>query len=326
MTDKKIQMNTVIYQAKNGAIELKADAGKETIWASQQEIAELFGVQRAAISKHIKNIYATDELKEKVTVSKMETVQKEGKRQVARSIDMYNLDMIIAVGYRVNSKNATQFRIWATEILRDYVTQGFVVNRQHIQRNYTQFMKTVESIQGLLSDHVALDPVAILELIKEFSQTWLSLDAYDRGDLTVVGTTKKSIQLSGQELSEAIENLRSELIEKGEATDIFAQERKRESVSGIVGNVMQSFDGKDVYPTAEEKAVQLLYFMVKNHPFVDGNKRSGAFAFIWFLRKVKVKGFKNINPGALTALTLLIAESKPEQKEQIVALITQILK
>ena len=283
-------------------------------------------MQKAAISKHIKNIYETGELLEKTTVSKMETVQKEGAREVVRGIEIYNLDMIIAVGYRVNSKNATQFRIWSTKVLREFLTKGYVVNRKQIKKNYREFLKTVESIQSLLPEHIALDPKSILDLIKEFSSTWVSLDAYDKESLVTIGLTKKAITFTGKELSLAIQNLRDHLMQKSEATEIFAQERSRGSVEGIVGNVMQSFGGKDVYLSAEEKAAHLLYFMVKNHPFVDGNKRSGAFAFIWFLRKTKIKTFKNINSGALTALTLLIAESKPEKKEQMVALVTQILK
>ena len=321
-----VQKNVLIYQAKNGAIELKADTQKETIWANQLQMAELFGVNVRTVNEHIKNIYKTEELSEKATIRKIKIVQKEGKREVEREVNNYNLDMVIAIGYRVNSKTATQFRMWATKTLHEYITKGYVLNRKLIQKNYTEFLKTVESIQNLLPEHVALDPKSILDLIKEFSGTWVSLDAYDKENLKIFGKTKKSIKLSGQELTEAIQNLRTELIKKDVATEIFAQERARGSVEGIVGNVMQSFGGNPVYASVEEKAAHLLYFMVKNHPFVDGNKRSGAFAFIWFLTKTKAKGFRNINSGALTALTLLIAESKPEKKDQMVALVTQMLK
>jgi prophage maintenance system killer protein len=318
--------NVVIYQAKNGAIELRADAKKETILANLNQIADLFGVQKAAISKHIKNIYETGELVEKATVSKMETVQIEGKKSVRRTIEMYNLDMIIAVGYRVNSKTATQFRQWATKTLKEHITKGYTLNRKQITKNYDSFLKSVSDIQLLLPEHVALDPKFVLELVKEFSSTWMSLNAYDKEALTPVGKTKKQIEITGLELTQAIMHLRSELIKKKEAADVFAQERSSGSIEGIVGNVLQSFGGKDVYPTIEEKSANLLYFMVKNHPFVDGNKRSGAFAFVWFLRKAKVKSARNINPSALTALTLLTAESDPKKKDQMVALITQLLK
>lgn len=169
-------------------------------------------------------------------------------------------------------------------------------------------------------------PNGTLEPIKEFASTWVSLAAYDKETLQVIGTTKKAIKLSGEELKGAIADLRNELMRKGEATELFAQETREGSIAGIVGNIMQSFDGKPVYAIAEEKAAHLLYFMVKNHPFVDGNKRSGAFSFVWFLRKARIKGSRNINPVSLTTLTLLIAESKPEKKEQMVALVTQLLK
>ncbi|MBP6905033.1 MAG: virulence protein RhuM/Fic/DOC family protein [Candidatus Pacebacteria bacterium] len=316
----------VLYQAKNGAIELKVDTSKETIWANLNQIAELFGVQKAAISKHIKNIFETGELLQKATVSKMETVQKEGTREVLRTIDIYNLDMIIAVGYRVNSKNATQFRIWATKTLKEHLTKGYTINRKQISKNYDAFMKSVSAIQNLLPEHVTLDPKAVLDLVKEFSSTWVSLDAYDKEKLTSIGTTKKAIKCTGQELTSAIMRLREDLLAKGDASEIFAQERISGSVEGIVGNVMQSLDNKSVYPSVEEKAAHLLYFMVKNHPYVDGNKRSGAFAFIWFLRKAKAKKSHNITPASLTALTLLIAESHPHKKDQMIALVTQLLK
>ncbi|OGZ57951.1 MAG: hypothetical protein A3F94_00135 [Candidatus Spechtbacteria bacterium RIFCSPLOWO2_12_FULL_38_22] len=164
------------------------------------------------------------------------------------------------------------------------------------------------------------------ELIKEFASTWVLLDAYDKETLDINSKTKKSISLVAGELAGAIKNLRGELFKKSQATELFAQERKSGSVEGIVGNVMQSFGGQSLYPSLEEKAAHLLYFMVKNHPFVDGNKRSGAFTFIWFLRKYCARASHNINPATLIVLTLLIAESDPSKKEQMVALVTNLLK
>ncbi|OGI69009.1 death-on-curing protein [Candidatus Nomurabacteria bacterium RIFCSPLOWO2_01_FULL_42_20] len=325
---KKIKENKqiVIYQAKSGAIELRGDFSHETIWANLNQIADLFDVQKAAISKHLKNIFESEELSKIATVSKMETVQIEGKRAIRRPIEMYNLDAIIAVGYRVNSKKATQFRVWATKTLREHLLKGYTINRKRIAQNYDAFMKAVADIQVLLPEHITLDPKAVLELIKEFASTWVSLDAYDKETLEIIGTTKKAVKLAGQELTGVIGDLRAELVKKGEATELFAQERKQGSVEGIAGNVMQSFGGQPLYPSLEEKAAHLLYFMVKNHPFTDGNKRSGAFAFVWFLRKYRAKRSRNINPASLTALTLLIAESNPGKKEQMVALVTQLLK
>ncbi|MBP9715066.1 MAG: virulence protein RhuM/Fic/DOC family protein [Candidatus Pacebacteria bacterium] len=318
--------NLVIFQAKSGAIELRGDFERETVWATLDQIAEVFGRDKSVISRHLKNIYEEEELDVKATVAKNATVQIEGTRTIKREIEYYNLDAIISVGYRVNSKTATLFRIWATKTLKEHIIKGYTINKKQISKNYEAFMKSVSDIQALLPEHVTLDPKGILDLIKEFSVTWMSIDAYDKEILTSIGSTKKSIKFSGIELTDAIASLRSDLLKTGGATEIFAQERNAGSIEGIVGNVMQSFGGKDVYPSLEEKAAHLLYFMVKNHPFVDGNKRSGAFAFVWFLRKAKIKTMRNINQSALTALTLLIAESKPEKKDQMVALVTQMLK
>lgn len=323
MKKKSVKNNVVIYQAKNGAIELRGDFERESIWATLDQIATVFGRDKSVISRHFKNIFNERELDRTAVVAKNATTATDGK---IYQVEYYNLDAILSVGYRVNSKTATQFRQWATKTLREHITKGYTINRKQIGKNYDAFMKTVSDIQALLPEHVTLDPKAILELVKEFSSTWVSLDAYDKGTLKAVGSTKKSITLTGIELTDAILSFRSELLNKGEATEIFAQERSEGSVEGIVGNVMQSFGGKALYVSLEEKAAHLLYFMVKNHPFVDGNKRSGAFAFIWFLRKAKVKTMRNINQGALTALTLLIAESDPDKKNHMVALVTEILK
>ncbi len=323
---KKLQQQKnemVIYQAESGAIELRGDFEGETVWATQAQIAEAFEADRSVITKHIRNILKDKELDEKSVCAKFAHTAEDGK---VYQVQFYNLDIILAVGYRTNSKRAIQFRAWATKTLREHIIKGYTINRKQIGKNYDAFIKSVSDIQALLPEHIALDPKAILELVKEFSSTWMSLDAYDKETLSVIGKTKKSIKLSGRDLTDAIASLRSELLKKGEATEIFAQERSAGSVEGIVGNVMQSFGGTDVYVSSEEKAAHLLYFMVKNHPFVDGNKRSGAFAFVWFLRKAKINSYKNINSGALTALTLLIAESKPEKKDQMVALVTHILK
>ncbi len=326
MKKQQTKNDVVIYQAKNGAIELRGDFTHETLWASLNEIAQIFDTDKSGISRHIKNIYVSGELDRRATVAIFATVQKEGNRSIERNVEYFNLDTILSVGYRVNSKRATQFRIWATKTLREHITKGYTINRKQVAKNYDAFLKSVSDIQALLPAHVTLDPKNVLELVKEFSATWMSLDAYDKESLQAIGTTKKAIKLTGAELTEAIVSLRSELMKNGEATEIFAQERKTGSIEGIVGNVMQSFGGKMLYASIEEKAAHLLYFMVKNHPFVDGNKRSGAFAFVWFLRKARAKGGKNINPASLTVLTLLVAESDPKKKDQMVALVTQLLK
>ncbi|HMO77786.1 MAG TPA: virulence protein RhuM/Fic/DOC family protein [Candidatus Paceibacterota bacterium] len=319
MKKKELKKEVVIYQAPNGAIELRGDFDSENIWATQAQIVSLFGVGQSVVSRHINNIFKDGEVAQKSNMQKMHIANSD------KPVTLYSLDVMLSVGYRTNSKIAIEFRKWATKTLREHITRGYTINRKQIAKNYDAFMKVVADVQALLPEHVALDPKQVLELIKEFASTWVSLDAYDKEELKPVGKTKRSVKLSAAELQLAIADLRMTLMKKGEATELFAQERASGSIEGIVGNVMQSFGGQALYKTAEEKAAHLLYFMVKNHPFSDGNKRSGAFAFVWFLRKAKIKGARNINPASLTALTLLVAESDPARKGQMTALITQML-
>jgi hypothetical protein len=321
MKKKNLDNKIIIYQAKSGALELRADATRDTFWLTQQQVAQLFNVQKAAISKHVKNIFASGELEEQSTVSILEIVQKEGDRKVARSVEHYNLDLVLSIGYRVNSKQATQFRQWATKTLRHYIVDGYAINKQRIARNYQQFLEAVESVKKLLPAGAAIDTESILELVNLFADTWLSLDAYDKGAFATKGATKKRVALTAEKLEASLAKLKVMLIKKGEAVEHFGVERNPKSVAGIVGNVMQSFGGKELYGSVEEKAAHLLYFMVKNHPFVDGNKRSGAYAFVWFLRQANVLDTTHLTPPALTALTILVAESNPKDKERVVGLV-----
>ena len=314
----------VIYQSKNGSIRIKHDARKETIWLTQLQVADLFNVGKAAISKHVKNIFETGELKASSTVSKMEIVQVEGDREVRRNIEHYNLDLVLSIGYRVNSMQATSFRQWATKILRGHIVDGYTLNKRRIKGNYEQFSDAVNHIKRMVKA-VQIDNDSVIDLISMFANTWLSLDAYDKDQLLPTGTSRKKVTLTAGKLSKALQALKKNLISKGEATELFAAERSKESVSGIIGNVMQSFAGEDLYPTIEEKAAHLLYFMVKNHPFFDGNKRSGAYAFIWFLKKSKMLDVGKITPASLTAMTLLIAESDPKDKNKMTGLICKLL-
>ena len=315
----------VVYQAKNGAIELRGDFTRETIWATQAQIAEVFGIERSVITKHIRNIYKEKELEERGTSAKIALVQKEGNRTVTRPVEHYNLDLILSVGYRVNSKTATQFRQWATKTLRGYIVNGFAINRKRIAVNYAQFASVVEDIKKLLPAGFIVDAGDAVELVSLFADTWLSLDAYDRDALPKGKLTKRKVELTGEKITESLAELKTRLMQKSEATDIFGQERKAGSVAGIVGNVVQSFGGKELYPSAEEKAAHLLYFMVKNHPFTDGNKRSGAFAFVWFLQQAKILDVTKLTPSALTALTILVASSDPKDKEKVVGLVLNLI-
>lgn len=317
--------DTIIYQLKSGALELKADIQQDTIWASLMQISELFGTDKSGISRHIKKIYELCELHKKGTVAKIATVQKEGGREVLRDIEYYNLDMILSVGYRINSKKATHFRQWATKTLKDHIQKGYTINRHRIKTNYDEFLKAVADVKSIASGSV-VDSDSVLELITLFADTWFSLDAYDRDALPSKGATKKKVALTADKLTRALTKLKQNLIKNGDATELFGAERTPDSLAGIVGNVMQSFDGADLYSTIEEKAAHLLYFIIKNHPYVDGNKRSGAYAFVWFLRQAKILDVTRITPPALTALTLLIAESSPKDKDKIIGLICAVLR
>lgn len=323
---KKSNSNVVIYQLQSGALQLKTDSKNETILATQADIAQIFGVNPQAITKHINNIYKESELSKRSTCSKMEQVQTEGGRAIKRTLAFYNLDLIIAVGYRINSALGTRFRQWATKTLKDHIQKGYTLNRQRIKANHEEFINAVEKVKSLLPSGIAVPHDSVLELIKLFADTWFSLDAYDRDILPPTGTTKRKAKLTGEKLTVALVGLKSALMAKGEATDIFGIERSSGSIESIVGNVMQSFGEQDVYSTLEEKAANLLYFIIKNHPFVDGNKRSGAYAFIWFLNQSKILNTNRMSPPALTALTILIAESNPKDKEKMIGLVCALLK
>jgi prophage maintenance system killer protein len=322
----KINKNLIIYQAKNGAIELMGDLKQNTVWGTQKQIAEVFNVERSVVTKHIKNIFVDKEVEKKSTCAFFTQVQKEGKRKIKRQIEFYNLDIILAVGYRTNSAKAIEFRKWATKILKQHITKGYTINKKIVGKNYRNFLKAVEGVQKLLPKEDIISTENILELIKTFASTWLSLESYDEDKFPIKGNTKKKVEIQADELYEMIAKLKKELVRKRQATILFAQEKRVKSLEGILGNVFQAVFGKEVYPTVEEKAIHLLYFVVKNHPFNDGNKRTGAFIFIWFLQKAGIKFQQKITPEALTSITLLVAESKPKDKDRIIGLLLLLLK
>ncbi len=321
MKNKHVEQ-LMIYQSKSGQIGFRGDFKRETIWATQKQIAEVFGVDVRTINEHIGNIFKTSELEENSVVRKFRITASDGKSYNTKH---YDLDAIISIGYRVNSKMATQFRIWATGILKKHLVNGYTINKKRIGQNYEKFMQAVADVRMLLPAGNKVKTEDILELIKAFAGTWFSLDAYDTDAFPKTGVTKRKVVFAADELVGALQELKQDLILKKQATEIFGQERSKEAVRGIVGNILQSVFGKDAYPTAEEKSAHLLYFMVKNHPFVDGNKRSGAFAFIWFLRKAGLLR-ASLTPEALTALTLLIAESDPKDKDKMTGLVLLLLK
>ena len=312
----------MIYQAKSGAIELRGDFSRETVWATQADIAKVFGVNVRTVSEHLVNIFKSKELNKTSVVRNFRTTAKDGK---IYDTQFYNLDAIISVGYRVNSKTATEFRKWATKTLRNYVVDGFAINKNRVAKNYEKFLTTVENIKSILPAGITINNENIIDLISLFADTWLSLDAYDKEITSKNKLTKKRIEITAEKISENLLRLKQNLLDKGEASDIFGVERNKGDVVGIFGNIMQTFGGKELYPTIEEKAAHLLYFMVKNHPFIDGNKRSGAFAFVWFLQQAKLLNIRKITPSALTALTILVAESNPNHKNKVIKLILNLI-
>ena len=227
---RRNKTNVVIYQAKNGQIEFRGDFERNTIWGSINQIGELFGVQKAAVSKHMKNIFNDKELDKKATVSILETVQMEGTRKVSRRIEYYNLDMILSVGYRVNSKQATQFRIWATRTLRQHLLEGYTINRKRIAENHGKFLQAVSDVKALLLTGNAVKAQDVLELVEAFANTWFSLDAYDTQNFPKNGATKKEVTFTADELTQALHALKQELLVRKQATDLFGQERSKDTV------------------------------------------------------------------------------------------------
>jgi len=325
MKKPRVQKELVIFTTKAGQVKLRGDFDRETMWATQAEMAEVFGVNSPAVTKHIKNIYQENELDEGATCSKMEQVQIEGNRTVRRTVHYYNLDVMIAVGYRINSVIGTNFRQWATKTLREHITKGFTINPKQIKDNHEAFLLAVEKVKKLLPAGGVVGGDTILDLVTLFADTWFSLDAYDKESLVPKRASKKKVTLTAEALAGGIAKLKAALLKNGTATENFAQERNVGALEGIVGNVMQSFGGQALYPTIESKASHLLYFIIKNHPFVDGNKRSGAYAFVWFLERAKVLEPARLTPTALTALTILIAESNPQDKEKMIDLVTYLI-
>lgn len=322
----------ILYKAKQGPqVEVRLE--NETIWLSLNQIAGLFSVQKAAISKHIKNIFGTGELPENSTVSKMETVQREGNRAIKRAIEMFNLDMIIAVGYRVNSKQATQFRIWATRVLREHITKGFTINEKRLleaKEKFAQLQQTVAFLKEKSTKELLTGQEGeILSLLASYAKTLTILDEYDKGTLKEAKGAKGVFVLTYEESKRVIAEVKRELIAKKEASELFANE-KDESFAGVIRGLYQTFGGQELYKTLESKAAHLLYFIIKDHSFSDGNKRSASFLFVYFLDKnnalYRDGGEKKINDNALAALALLVAASDPKEKDVMIALITQLLR
>lgn len=318
----------VIYQNENGNISFEAKLEDETIWLTQDMMAKLFETTVPNINMHIKNVYDEEELEQKRTIKDFLIVRKEGNRRVSRKIVHYNLDMILSVGYRIKSKTATQFRKWATSTLKEYLTKGYVINENKLKQEQDK-VKTLQNTIQLLSRSLSNqienleDAQKVAKLLDDFAQGLDLLDNFDHKTLDSKGkNTQEAIRVDEKEFLQVVDKMKSEF-----ASDVFANP-KDGSFSSSVNQIYQTFDGQELYPTLEEKAAMLLYLITKNHSFSDGNKRIAASCFLYFLDKNNIlysNGTPIIDNATLFALTLLIAESNPNEMETIKNVVLSVL-
>lgn len=318
--DNKIQ----IYKSTDNQIQIEVKFEEETVWLTQQQMALLFGQTKQNISLHINNCYKEGELNREATVKKYLTVQTEGNRKVKRKIEYYNLDVIISVGYRVKSLRGTQFRQWATQRLKDYLVQGYAINEKRLTEKQMQveILKTGIRILSRAIESQTIEKDS--EILKTFATGLILLDDFDNQKLDKAGKTLKPAVLpTKKEYLKIIKELKSEY-----ASELFARE-KDQSFESSIAQLGQSFNGKDLYPSIEEKAAMLLYLIVKNHSFVDGNKRIAASCFIYFLQVngllIDEYGKPIISNEALAVLTIFVASSKPEEKDTVIKFILSVL-
>ena len=317
----------VIYQTKDGKTSIDVKLENETVWLNQAQMAELFQTDRTSIVKHVNNIYKSEELEKDSTCAKIAQVQMEGNRTIKRHIIYYNLDMIISVGYRVNSMRGTQFRIWANKILKDYLIKGYAINQQVKVAQLEDLKSTVRLLSNVIEHkQLTLDEAnGLLRVITDYTYGLDTLDKYDYQQLEVDSTTPtEEFRATYEEAMEAIHLLQ----EKFGSSDLFGNE-KDQSFKSSINTIYQTFGGEELYPSIEEKAAMLFYLVVKNHSFSDGNKRIAAFLFLWFLEKngilYKSDGSKLIGNNTLVALTLMIAESRTEEKDVMVKVVINLI-
>ena len=325
----------IIYKTAKNEVELKVHFQNESIWLTQNQISSLFDTERSVITKHLHNIFKESELSEDVVCAIFaHTTQHgaiKGKTQT-QNIKFYNLDAIISVGYRVNSQRATQFRIWATKILKQYLVKGYALNGERLLEAQNKFHELQEAIMFLQTQSkkelLSGQEAEILNLLADYSKTFSLLEQYDKGKLVDQKGKKTKFILQYKNCCLIITKLKKELIVKKEAGDLFGQERE-ESFEGIIKGLYQTFAKKELYLTIEDKASHLLYLIIKDHPFSDGNKRTASFLFVYFLDQsnylFKKSGERKINDNALTALALLVAESNPKDKEIMIKIIKNFL-
>ena len=318
----------VIYQTEDGQTQIDVRLENETVWLTQAQMVELFQTTKQNVSLHLSNVFKDGELEQASTVKEYLTVQQEGKRTVSRQVKYYNLDVIISVGYRVKSKRGTAFRIWARNILKDYLVKGYAVN----ERIHKEQIGELRQLVGMLGRTIQNQPVlstdetnALFEVVTDYTYALDTLDNYDYQRLTIDKTTKKEpFHATYDNAMEAINGLR----EKFGGSVLFGNE-KDESFKSSIGQIYQTFGGEELYPSVEEKAAMLLYLVTKNHSFSDGNKRIAATLFLWFLNNngilYREDGSKRIADNTLVALTLMIAESKTEEKDVMVKVVVNLI-
>lgn len=311
----------IIFESDTRPVEVRLEG--ETLWLSLQQLAELFDRDKSVISRHLRNIFATGELERAAVVAKNATTAADGKTY---RVEYFNLDAIISVGYRVNSSRATRFRQWATRVLREHLTQGYTLNEQRLaQQGLAELEQAVELLGQTLSRQELVSDLGqeVVQLILGYARTWRLLQDYDQGELGLpAGARPARGILALAEARRALDALAAELRQRGEASELFARDRG-EGLASILGNLEQSMFGEPLYRTREERAAHLLYFVIKNHPFSDGNKRSGALLFLLYLRQEGMR--LTLNEQGLTALTLLIAESDPKAKDLMVRLTMNLI-
>jgi prophage maintenance system killer protein len=314
-----------IFESDSGEIQVQME--KETVWLSLDQMSLLFGRDKSSISRHLRNVFKENELVREAVVAKNATTAADGKTY---QIEYFNLDVIISVGYRVKSQQGVQFRQWATKLLKSHLTQGYTLNKQRFEQNAQELEAALTLIRKTAaSPDLMLDAGrGLVEIVSRYTQTFLWLQRYDEGLLNEPEGSSGGVLPTHQQASDSLAQLKQNLIERGEATDLFAKPRG-DGLDALLGNLDQTVFGEPAYPTIQSKAAHLLYFVVKNHPFSDGNKRSGAFLFVDFLHRnnhlMNAQGQPIINDTGLAALTLLVAESDPKQKETLIRLIMNML-
>jgi len=320
----------VLYRSPDGEIRLDVRLERDSVWLTQGQMVELFGRDKSVISRHLRNVFSTGELVRKSVVAKSATTAADGKTY---QVEHFNLDAILSVGYRVNSKRGTQFRIWATRTLRDHLLRGYTLNERRLrEKGLAEMEQSVALLARTLKQHALVtdEGRAVLDVVQQYTRTWRLLLEYDEKRLTGVPARprKPAARLTLKEARATIHSLRNVLAERGQASDLFGRERG-DQLSAILGNIEQTFDGKPLYTTAQARAAHLLYFLIKDHPFLDGNKRIGSLLFLDYLRRngllTRKDGNLSFADGTMVALALLVASSEATHKDLMIRLMLNLL-